>query len=58
MPSTPLVVAALVYVIRHVQKCLELPNFVPNSVKKFLGEDPPDPPFNTILIQIEHNLIV
>ena len=59
MPTTPLVVAALVYVIQRVKKCLELPNFVPNSVKNFLGEDPQThPPFNTILIQIEHNLIV
>ena len=35
---------------------LEMPNFVPNSVKIFWGRTPiPPPPFNTILIQIKHN---
>ena len=39
----PLVMAALIYVIWSVQKCIELPNYVPNSVKKILRLDPQNP---------------
>ena len=45
--------AALVYIIRRVQKCLELSNFAPNC-NKFSGGGPPDPPFNTNLMQIDN----